>query len=160
MKGGARVALAVAAGYYLGRRHKLRTAVGLAIVGAVRGLTSGKGGAGLLQQGAKVLGSSPELEKITDRIRGDLMEVGKAAAVAATSKQIDSLSGKLHERAEALRTPGAPSRTRATEPEADGGRAREPEDEYEEEPYEEEQPARTSEARQGGPEQRVARPRG
>jgi hypothetical protein len=99
-----RIACAVLAGYYLGRRRKLRMAAALAAAGLAGRAKGGKGG-GLLAQGIKVLGSSPEVGQLTDRLRGDLMEVGKAAAVAATSRKMDSLSDKLHERAEALRTP-------------------------------------------------------
>jgi hypothetical protein len=98
-----RIAFAVLAGYYLGRRRKLRMAAALAAAGLAGRAHGGEGG--LLAQGIKVLGSSPEIGRITDRLRGDLMEVGKAAAVAATSRQIDSLSNKLHDRADALRAP-------------------------------------------------------
>ncbi|MBB5138614.1 hypothetical protein HNP84_008368 [Thermocatellispora tengchongensis] len=105
MKEGVRVGLAVAAGYYLGRRHKLRAAASLGtamLLGRLRG-RQGE----LVRQGLKALGSSPELDELTNRVRNDLMQVGKAAAMAATSRQIDSLSNKLHERAEAIRVPGA-----------------------------------------------------
>ncbi|TMR23869.1 hypothetical protein ETD86_06865 [Nonomuraea turkmeniaca] len=122
MKDSTRVALAIAAGYYLGRRHKLRLAAALVAAGVAGRMRRGEGG-GLLEQGIKALGATPELEDIFGRIRGDLTEVGKAAAVAATSKQIDTLSSKLHDRAEALRTPSTPEAEHT-----------------EEEPYEEEEP--------------------
>lgn len=133
MKDGLKVPLAVLAGYYLGRRQKpsLAAMVALAIL-AYR--LRGEGAAGLLEQGAKILGgASPELGKITERVRGDLLDIGKAAAVAATSKQIDALSDKLHERAEALRRPKASTPQQATEEEDYLD-----EEAYEEEPYEEE----------------------
>ncbi|MBB6555854.1 hypothetical protein [Nonomuraea rubra] len=103
-----RIGLALLAGYFLGRRKKLRMAVALAAAGAAgraRGGKGGGGGGGLLSQGIKSLTSSADVAPIVDRLRGDLLEVGKAAAVAAAGRQIDSLSDKLHERAEALRTP-------------------------------------------------------
>ncbi|MEV1178769.1 hypothetical protein [Nonomuraea sp. NPDC049784] len=103
------IALAVLAGYYLGRRRKLCMVAALAAAG-LAGRVPG-GGGGVLAQGIKTLRSSPEVGQITDRLRGDLLEVGKAAAVAATSRQIDSLSDRLHERAEALRTPGTAKHT-------------------------------------------------
>ncbi|MGW5681230.1 hypothetical protein [Nonomuraea sp. NPDC003754] len=106
MKDRTRVALAVIAGYYLGRRHKLGLAMALAAAGLASGMTRGEGGGGLLQLGSKLLGESPELQQLTGRLRGELVEVGKAAAVAATSRQIDSLSSRLHDRAESLRQPG------------------------------------------------------
>lgn len=129
----ARVALALAAGYYLGRRHKLRLATILAAAGVARNLRKGDS-SGLLKHGIKLLGQSPQMEEMTNRLRGELMEVGKAAAVAATSKQLETLTSRLHERAETLRHFG----------ESEGGRARAEEDEYEEEgasdEYEEEEP--------------------
>ncbi|GII34524.1 hypothetical protein [Planotetraspora mira] len=104
MKDECKVAAAVIAGYYLGRHHKLRLAATLAMAMLAKRLKAG-GVGGLLQQGTKLLGgASPELGKITERVRGDLLEIGKAAAVNATSKQIDSLSDRLHQRAESLRT--------------------------------------------------------
>ncbi|MEV0390905.1 hypothetical protein [Nonomuraea sp. NPDC050643] len=128
------VAFAVLAGYYLGRRRKLRMAAALAAAGLAGRVRSGEGG--LLAQGIKAVGSSAELQQITDRLRGELVEVGKAAAIAATSRQIDSLSGKLHERAESIREPeGAKAAGQPIKEPA----AAEDED-YEEEGYEEEEP--------------------
>ncbi|MEV4570698.1 hypothetical protein AB0K12_43700 [Nonomuraea sp. NPDC049419] len=95
-----RIACALLAGYYLGRRRKLRTAAVLVAAG-LAGKASGNGG-GLLSQGLKTLGSSADLGQLTEQLRGGLLEAGKAA----TSRQIDSLSDKLHERAESLRSPG------------------------------------------------------
>ncbi|MFD1932654.1 hypothetical protein ACFSKW_14330 [Nonomuraea mangrovi] len=135
MKDRTRIALAVAAGYYLGRRHKLRLAAAVAAAGLASRMRRGEGG-GLLAQGTKLLGSSPELQQLTNRLRGELVDVGKAAAVAATSKQIDTLTSRLHDRAEALRKPGGARK--ADEEEADEVEEYEG-DEYEEEPYEEEE---------------------
>ncbi|HUR03468.1 MAG TPA: hypothetical protein VM347_13085 [Nonomuraea sp.] len=128
------IGLAIAAGYYLGRRHKLRWATTLAAAGLANRL---RGQGGLLQQGIKMLGTSPELEKITGRLRGELMEVGKAAAVAMTSRQIETLTTRLHERAETLRQPGEPTDTDEEDYEEDEFEEEEPE---EEEPEEEEPP--------------------
>ena len=102
MSGGAKMALAVAAGYYFGRHHKLLLSTALAVAGVISRMKAGKGG--MLEQGMKALGS-PELEEAADRLRGDLMEVGKAAAVATTNKQINALTDIIHGRAEALRHP-------------------------------------------------------
>ncbi|WP_431929214.1 hypothetical protein [Nonomuraea jabiensis] len=132
MKDRCRVALALAAGYFLGRRRKLRWAAALAAAGVAGALRRGEGGGGLLGQGLKVLGSSPEIEQLTSRLRGELLEVGKAAAVAATSRQIDSLTEKLHGRAESIRHAG---RAPAAEEEPE-----EEEEEYGEEAYDEEPP--------------------
>ncbi len=133
------LALAVALGYVLGRHHKLRLATALVVAGVTRDLRKGEDG--LLRQGVKTLGTSPQLEEITGRLRSELMDVGKAAAVAATSRQIDSLSSKLHDRAESLRVP-AQGMAEEEEP-AEEEPEEEPEEQPEEEPEEqpEEEPA-------------------
>ncbi|WP_336210485.1 hypothetical protein [Nonomuraea sp. LPB2021202275-12-8] len=119
MNSGVKVALAVAAGYCLGRHHKLKMAAALAMAGVAGKVGADKGG-GLLEQGMKALGS-PELEEMTGRLRGDLREAGKAAAVAATSKQINALSDVIHARAEALRQPDTPGDSQQAAP-AEGAR--------------------------------------
>ncbi|MEW9532901.1 hypothetical protein [Microbispora sp. NPDC049125] len=153
MKDTVKLALAVIAGYYLGRHHKLRFAFALALA-ILSGRLKGEGAlGGLLEQGTKILGSSPEVGKITERVRGDLLDIGKAAAMRATSRQIDSLSDKLHERAESLRTPKGRGRPETAEEEPEAGRRRpartatrrppepEPEEDFEdEEAYDEEEP--------------------
>jgi len=173
MKGGAPVALALGVGYILGRRRKMRLATMLA-VGAATGGIGGLGPA-VLKRGVKYLGSSdlagdlgPQVTDIVSTIRGDLLDAGKAAAAAAVTSRMDSLTDSLHQRAETLRNPEA-----AVSDAADavggvagssvgraggaagkaagraGGRLRrrgreepddveEPEDEYEDEPYEDE----------------------
>ncbi|MEV0622562.1 hypothetical protein AB0I81_55240 [Nonomuraea sp. NPDC050404] len=141
MSNKARVAFALLAGYYLGRRRKLRMAAALAAAG-LAGRAGGGGGGGLLGQALKSVTSSPEVGQITDRLRGELLQVGKAAAVAATGRQIESLSGKLHERAEALRVPGAKGSDRAEEQEEDAE-----EEDTEEEP--EEEPEESEKAKRG-----------
>jgi hypothetical protein len=105
MKTGARVGLAVAAGYVLGRLHKMKWALALASLAGRKRLTGGS--AGLLEQGAKFLASSPELAKLTEEMRGQLVEAGRAAAVAAVSSKINSLSDELRDRSEAMRAASA-----------------------------------------------------
>jgi len=105
MNTGARVGLGVAVGYLLGRSHKMRWALTLAAIAARGQLPGGKGG--LLQQGAKLLSSSPELTTLTDEMRGRLVDAGKAAAVAAVSNKINSLSDGLRDRSDAMRSPSA-----------------------------------------------------
>lgn len=110
MKTGTQVALAVAAGYLLGRRRKMRLAMMLG--GAA--MTGGLGGVPgqLLRRGAGLLGSadvlgkvSPELGEVGSMITGELVPVGKAAARTAVTGRINALSDRVHERAEALRNP-------------------------------------------------------
>lgn len=110
MRGSVRAATAIGIGYMLGRRRKLRTAALMAAATAVGG---NRVGALVLQRGMKMLGSTdalgkitPQLGEIADTVRGDLVDAGKAAAMAAVNNQLDSLTSSLHERAEQLRNPG------------------------------------------------------
>ena len=101
MNSGACLGLALAAGYLLGRFHKMKWALGLAALAGGRRLPGGPGG--LVQQGAKLLTSSPEVTKLTDEMKGRLVDAGKAAAVAAVSSKINSLGEGLRERSDAMR---------------------------------------------------------
>jgi hypothetical protein len=110
MKCGTGAALAIGAGYVLGRRRKMRMAAVLAGATAVGGI-GGLGGS-VLKRGVAALGSTdllggvaPQLSEITDKVRGDLLDAGKAAALAAVTGRIDSLTDSLHERADILRAP-------------------------------------------------------
>jgi hypothetical protein len=111
MNGGMRAAAAIAVGYVLGRRKKFRTATLMAAATAVGGTTVG----GLaLRRGVKMLGSSealgkvaPQLGEIVDTVRGDLLDAGKAAAAAAVTNRLDTLTDSIHERADRVRNPEA-----------------------------------------------------
>jgi hypothetical protein len=83
----------------------MKWALALATLAGRRQLPGGS--VGLLQQGAKLLASSPELAKLTEEMRGQLVEAGKAAAVAAVSSKINSLSDELRERSEGMRAASA-----------------------------------------------------
>ncbi|MCO5972535.1 hypothetical protein [Actinoallomurus soli] len=128
MKDGLRIALAVGAGYLMGRRRKMKLALTLAAAGASGRIA--KNPASLVKQGTNLLNTSPEVKNLTDAVRGRLIEVGKAAAVTAASSQIDALSDRLQRRTESLlrppRTPG-------------GAREREEEEPYEERDVREEE---------------------
>lgn len=111
MKSGTQLGLAVAAGYLLGRRRKMRLALMLAGGAATGGLGGVTGQ--VLRRGAKLVGSadvlgklSPELGEMGEMISGELLPVGKAAARAAITSRINALSDQVHERAESLRYPG------------------------------------------------------
>jgi hypothetical protein len=128
MKCGIGAALAVGAGYVLGRRRKMRTAVMLAGATAAGGV-GGLGGS-LLKRGVKALGSSelldkasPQLGEITDRVRGELLDAGKAAALAAVTGRIDSLTDSLHDRADTLRAPARQAADAAGEAAEEAGEA-------------------------------------
>ncbi|WP_159104641.1 hypothetical protein [Plantactinospora sp. BB1] len=107
MKSGMRIGLAVALGYVLGRRKKLRSALVLAT--AVAAGRASRGPGGLLKQGQDLLQSSPQLSGL-GRLGSPLVSAGRAAATAAAGSGIDALSGRLRGGADALRrrSPGAP----------------------------------------------------
>src|ERR687898_101213 len=92
VKCGARVALGVAGGYFLGRTKKMKLALALA------GMAAGKraGGPGqILAQGTKLLGQSPEVTRLTDELRGRLLDAGKGAAVAIATRQVEALTERV-----------------------------------------------------------------
>jgi hypothetical protein len=112
MKAGAQTALALGVGYVLGRRRKLRMTTMLAAAAATGG--AGTLGGIALRRGLKMLSSTealgdlgPQLGEIAETVRGDLVDAGKAAALAAVNERIGSLSDTLHDRAESLRNPAA-----------------------------------------------------
>ncbi|HEY6481018.1 MAG TPA: hypothetical protein VIZ00_13370, partial [Streptosporangiaceae bacterium] len=100
------IGAAVVAGYALGRFHKMKWALALAAAAGGKRLAGGLPG-GLLGQAAEKAGTaSPLLGQLTGDMRGRLMEAGKAAAVTAVSRRIDSLSESLQARTESLLEPG------------------------------------------------------
>lgn len=102
MKCGMRMAGAVGVGYVLGRTRKMKFALMLAGVGL-----SGRGGPqGLLERTTSAVGSSPELAKITETVRGELLEAARAAAVTAASNRIDSLNARLQHHPDIGAVPG------------------------------------------------------
>lgn len=96
MKIGARMAVGVGIGYLLGRTRKMRLALMLAAAGATG--TVGSPGE-LLRHGLKQLSATPELGKLTDVARGQLLDAAKTAAATAASNRIDSLNDRLQGKA-------------------------------------------------------------
>ncbi|WP_241566018.1 hypothetical protein [Prescottella agglutinans] len=88
-----RVALAVAAGYFLGRTRKMKAALMLAGAGATGRLPSSS--QGLVREGVKRLGNSAEVSKLAESLRGELVDAAKHAAVAAASNRIDALTDRI-----------------------------------------------------------------
>jgi hypothetical protein len=164
MKGGAQAALAIGVGYMLGRRRKLRLATMLAVGAAAGGL--GPGGA-LLRRGTQVLGSaqvldklSPQLAGLAQTVRDDLLDAGKAAASAAVTSRIDSLSSSLHDRAETLRNPEAAAEGVSDTLRSAGRRRARDGEEEEPEDYAEEEEAEDYEAEEESePDEAEAQPR-
>jgi hypothetical protein len=151
MKSGTKMALGlgVGAGYVLGRTRKLK----LALLLAGGGMTGRLPGTPreLMQQAAGALGSSTELGKITESVRGDLIGAARAAAVTAAANRIEALNDRLQlpapepESDEEREEPRRRARTARAESKQD----EEPEsdedfedeyDEYDEEPEEDEEP--------------------
>src|ERR671914_2080623 len=103
VKCGVRVALGVAGGYLLGRTKKMKLAMMLG------GMAAGRraGGPGqLLAQGTKLLGQSPELTRLTDELRGRLLEAAKGAAVAMATRQVENLTERVVNRVGTLADTG------------------------------------------------------
>jgi hypothetical protein len=108
MKCRTQAALAVGAGYLLGRTHKTKWALGLAVVAAT-GKFGGVSGQ-LIKRGTQLIGSTdalgklaPQLTEVTELIRGDLVDAGKAAALSAVRGRIDNLSDRIQDQADAFR---------------------------------------------------------
>ena len=104
MKNGAQVGLAVAAGYVLGRFHKVKWAMALAALGAGKRLPGVQGE--LLDRGKKLLSATSASSTLTGEMRSHLVEAGKSAAVTAVSNRIDSISDSLRERSDTMRGAG------------------------------------------------------
>ena len=93
MANGSKVAMAVGAGYLLGRTRKMRVALMLAAAG-VTGKFPG-GPTQLVAQGLKSLGASADVSQLSQQLRGELLAAARAAAVAAATHQVDSLNDRL-----------------------------------------------------------------
>ena len=119
MKCGARVALGVAGGYLLGRTKKMKLAL------MVGGLAAGRkaGGPGqLLAQGTKLLGQSADLTRLSEEIRGRLLDAGKAAALAVATRQVEALTERVVNRVGSLTDTGSRTVSDVGETAGDVGR--------------------------------------
>src|SRR5215207_2537346 len=111
MKCGARVALGVAGGYFLGRTKKTKLVLMLGSVAAGRRA----GGPGeLLGQATKLLSASPELTRLTDEVRGRLLDAGKGAALAVAARQVEALTDRVGKRVESIGEVGQGAANRGT----------------------------------------------
>jgi hypothetical protein len=118
----AQMALVAGSSYLLGRRRKLRLALvlgGAVVVGRLSG-NSGE----LLRRGAKAFGGPSGLSEMTG-LGKPVIAATKAAATAAVSRRIDSVSEGLHDRAELLRNkgPGGEDNPASTRDRSGGDRA-------------------------------------
>jgi hypothetical protein len=105
------------------------------------GMAAGKragGPAELLAQGQKLLTRSPELSRLSDEVRGRLIEAGKQAAVAVAARQVEALTDRVTQRAASLGDVVGGGQTQSDngrdEPQASDATETEPETEPEGEP--------------------------
>lgn len=105
MNNTAKVGVAVASGYLMGRskKAKLAFALGTWMMGKRLSLDAGK----LAREGLSALTSSPELTRLTDEVRDELLGAGRAAAISMLTQRVEKLADSLHQRTEAL-TGGEP----------------------------------------------------
>jgi hypothetical protein len=138
MKCGARVALGVAGGYFLGRTKKMK--LGLMLAGMAAGRQAG-GPSALLGQGKNLLNASPELLRLTDEVKGRLLDAGKGAALAVATRQVEALTDRVAGRVEssldnlAERGRGATNSSSPARDDADGSdEDDQPAEDYDSEP--------------------------
>jgi len=124
------MAMAVGAGYMLGRTHKMKLALMLAGFGASRRFPGGS--LGVLNEGRKLLADSPEVAKLGATVRKELMNAAKAAAVTAASQRIDSLNTRLQSGEDLL---GGLGKAAGGKKKSKRSRDEDLEDEYEDEEY-------------------------
>ncbi|MFD5002688.1 hypothetical protein ACFWMV_07230 [Streptomyces mutabilis] len=96
----AAMAAAVAGGYLMGRtkKAKLALAVGSYLVGRRIGLSPGQ----VLSQGLSGLQRNPQLQELTDQMRGELLTAGRTAVTAAANRTLTGLADNLRDRTDAL----------------------------------------------------------
>ncbi|GAB3114346.1 hypothetical protein GCM10027160_19970 [Streptomyces calidiresistens] len=123
----------LATGYLLGRTKKARIA--FAVATYVAGRRFGLNPRDLAAQGVRKLRENPQFAELGDRVSGDLVDAGRAAAVAAVSRRLGSLTETLQERNAALRAAAGGPPSGREEPEEEPE-----EDEESEEPEEGEEP--------------------
>ncbi|MGP4004281.1 DNA primase [Streptomyces sp. 8N706] len=90
------VALAVTAGYVLGRTKKAKLAIGVGsmVLGKRLNLSPQQ----LLGTLSDQMKANPQLAEVRDQLGKDLRGVGKAATNALVTRQLDSFADRLHDR--------------------------------------------------------------
>ncbi len=126
----AKIGTALLGGYVLGRTKKAKLAIGLGALLAGSRIKPGQVG--------KALQDSPFLHTLTDQVRSELTDAGKAAATTVLSAKADNLADALHQRTAGLRERGQEQEADdEAETDADDRDAAENEAEDETEPEEE-----------------------
>src|SRR6185312_3526416 len=101
MANGGKVALAVGAGYLLGRTRKMRVALMLAAAG-ITGKFPGSP-TQLVAHGLKSLGASADVSQLSQQLRGELLDAARAAALAAATPSATLSIGRV---SQCVRLPG------------------------------------------------------
>src|SRR6476661_2999959 len=89
----AKIGLGVAAGYLLGRTKKFKLAI--TVGSMLAGQRVATNPQALLKQVGELVEKNPELAKLQDRIKGELFEAARSAAIAAAGQRLDSANRAL-----------------------------------------------------------------
>lgn len=95
MKTGARVAVAIGAGYVFGRTRKMRLAM-MAAAASATGILANPPREVVERLMRRAL-SSPEINEISESVRGDLAGAAKSAAFSAATSRIEALNQRLRD---------------------------------------------------------------
>ncbi|MBF6293047.1 MULTISPECIES: hypothetical protein [Nocardia] len=112
MKCATRMAAGVGVGYILGRTRKMRLA--LMLVGA--GLSRQGSRQELIERGTSLINSSPELSRLAESLRGELLGAARTAAVSVASNRIDALNARLQQHGSHDEQPGGTDAEERAEP--------------------------------------------
>lgn len=150
------VGLALAGGYLLGRTKRMKLALMIGGMAAGRKLSTNPGE--LLGKGADMLRSNEQVDALVEQARTGLLQAGKAAAIAAATGKMESMSNRLADRASALGPldASADEEEEEEEPEeepegAQADSSEEADEEPEEEEEEEEEPEEVEEEKKDAP---------
>ncbi|KMS68777.1 hypothetical protein ACM01_37850 [Streptomyces viridochromogenes] len=127
----AKIGTALLGGYVLGRTKKAKLAIGLGALLAGSRIKPGQVG--------KALQESPFVHTLTDQVRSELTDAGKAAATTVLSSKADHLADTLHRRTAGLRGEAEEPGERDTGRGEDAEDETEPEDELEDEDLDEDE---------------------
>ena len=131
MSSNAKVVIAVASGYLLGRSKKMKLAITVGSMLAGQRIATDP--RGLLKQGQQLVEGNEELSQIQEQVQSKLLEAAKAAALATLSSRMELFSDSLRDRTDSLRGLAG-----ELEEAADVAEEQEPEDEAEEQEPEDE----------------------
>ncbi|MFH9226217.1 hypothetical protein [Streptomyces lydicus] len=106
----AKIGVALAGGYVLGRTKKAKLAIGLGMYLAGKKLNLDP------KQLGKLVANSPVLGPLNDQVRRELVDATKSAATSALTQRMSGLADSLHERTLDLRDAGGDAE--AEEPDA------------------------------------------